>query len=167
MLWVLWLLWLNLAFAASSAAQPRTTQVVVLTSFERHPFTVFTDIFRTELSQSSAPVNFLQLSIQPDPFGPLLQDEPVVNFLSSSLAGRRVDLVVSVGGPAAAFAQKYRTRLFPATPLLGDGGGLELGPGPTASRQTRRPWAWHRISRVSSTTSSSCFLRRRRVRRDR
>lgn len=115
---ILVLLWLNLAVAVSSAAQPQTTQVLVLKSYERHPFTVFSSIFRTELSKTSAPINFLEVSIRPDPFGPLLQDEPVVSFIASTLGARRVDLVVSIGAPAALFAKKYHARLFPTTPLL-------------------------------------------------
>ena len=41
-----------------------------------------------------------------------------MNYLKSTVTGQRLDLVVSVGGPAAVFARKYRERLFPTTPLL-------------------------------------------------
>ena len=41
-----------------------------------------------------------------------------MNYLESTIVGQRLDLVVSVGGPAAVFARKYRERLFPTTPLL-------------------------------------------------
>ena len=110
---------LFLACALSAAAQTATRQVLLLNSFERQPSTVHTQIFRTELSRRSPePINFVEVSIQPAPFGPAPEDEPVVDYILSTIAGRKLDLVVSVGGPAAAFAQKHRVQLFPTTPLL-------------------------------------------------
>ncbi len=118
---LIWVVWLHLAFAASSAAQPGARNVLLLNSFQRGfpPHTEFTESFRTELSRrSSEPINFLEVSIQPGPLGPTPQEAPIVNYLMSTLEGRRLDLVVTVGGPAAAFAQKHRDQLFPSTPLL-------------------------------------------------
>jgi hypothetical protein len=46
-------------------------------------------------------------------------ERAIVDFLRAALrrpAGP--DLVITTGGPAAAFAQKYRTRLFPGSPVL-------------------------------------------------
>jgi signal transduction histidine kinase len=116
---IVWTLWLIFVFASSSAAQPAARQVLVLKSFERHPFDVYTEIFRTELSRlSPEPINFFEVSIQPSPFTPSPDEQPVLDYLESSLAGRPLDLVVSVGGPAAAFTQEHRADLFPTTPLL-------------------------------------------------
>ena len=119
---VITVLWLNLAFAAAAAAQSEPRQVLLLTSFELRPFTVYKELFRTELSRRLvAPVNFFEVSLQPAPFATASDEEPIVNYLRSAIAGRRLDLVVSVGGPAAAFARKYRDELFPATPVLQSG----------------------------------------------
>ena len=111
--------WWITAFASIVAAQTSTRNVLLLNSFERHPSTAHTAIFRTELTRRSpVSINFFEVSIQPSAFGPTPQDEPIVNYLKSTVAGQRLDLVVSVGGPAAVFARKYRAYLFPTTPLL-------------------------------------------------
>ena len=113
--------WLNLAFAAASAAQPGAQRVLLLNSFERGSAVenLFAGAFRTELSrQSLQPMNIFEVSLQPAlaPYNP--REAGVVDYLVSTFAGQRLDLVVTLGGPAAAFAQKYRERLFPSTPLL-------------------------------------------------
>ena len=74
----------------------------------------------TELARRSpVPINFFELSSQPPgpPVGAPTQ-EPVVDYLLATLGGRKLDLVVAVGGPAAVFAHQNRERLFPATPFL-------------------------------------------------
>ena len=46
-------------------------------------------------------------------------EEPVVDFLRSAFADRAApDLIVTVGGPAAAFARKHPRTLFPGAPRL-------------------------------------------------
>ena len=46
-------------------------------------------------------------------------EQAVVEFIHSTFADRpKPDLVVTVAGPAAVFAHKYRQQLFPDTPLL-------------------------------------------------
>jgi PAS domain S-box-containing protein len=116
-----WVAWLNLAFASSSAAQPGARQVLLLNSFERGSAVenLFAGTFRTELGrQSPEPINFFEVSLQAALTPDHPQEEPVVDYLLSTFTGQPLDLVVTLGGPAAAFAQKYRERLFPATPLL-------------------------------------------------
>jgi PAS domain S-box-containing protein len=112
---------LVLAVAAPSAAQTAARNVLILSSFERafDPHSTYMKSFRSELSRRSPdPINFFEVSIQPAPFGPVPAEEPVVNYLRSIISGTRLDLVVSVGGPSAVFARKYREAIFPATPLL-------------------------------------------------
>jgi PAS domain S-box-containing protein len=116
-----WAIVLVLASASLSAAQPEPRHVLLLHSFDREfaPFDTFAGLFRTELSrQSSTPIMFLEVSVRPGRFTDSPEEAPVVSYILSALAGRGVDLVVSVGGPAATFAQKYRRQLFPATPLI-------------------------------------------------
>jgi PAS domain S-box-containing protein len=77
------------------------------------------DSFRTELTRRwIEPINVFEVSIQPSPFAPTSQEAPVVNYLRSTLAGQRLDLVVPIGGAAAVFARTYRKSLFPTTPIL-------------------------------------------------
>ena len=46
-------------------------------------------------------------------------EQAIVDFIRSAYVDRpKPDLIVSVAGPAAAFARKYRGQLFPDTPLL-------------------------------------------------
>jgi signal transduction histidine kinase len=80
---------------------------------------VHSEILRTELSRRSpAAINFFEVFIQPAPAGGVPRDEPVLNYIRSTLAGQRLDLVVTVGGPAAAFIQRYREQLFPGTAVV-------------------------------------------------
>ena len=112
------------ALASPGAAQSGARNVLLLNSFQRGmlPHTEFTEKFRAELSREwTEPINFLEMSLQPGPLGPMPDEPPFVDYLRSTLAGRRLDLVVAVGAPAATFAGKYREQLFPGTPLLQSG----------------------------------------------
>ena len=114
-------LWITLAFASSSAAQSGARQVLLLNSFERGSAVEnqFASMLRAELGrQSSQPVNFFEVSLQPALLDAERREEgPVVDYLAHSF-GQRLDLVITLGGPAAEFAQRYREKIFPATPVL-------------------------------------------------
>jgi signal transduction histidine kinase len=45
-------------------------------------------------------------------------DAPFVEYLSALFAKRPLDLIVSIGAPAADFVQRHRRRLFPTTPMV-------------------------------------------------
>lgn len=45
-------------------------------------------------------------------------EEPFVDYLRSLYTGVPPDVVISIGAPAARFAQKYREQLFPHTPMV-------------------------------------------------
>lgn len=112
---------LILASASSGAAQTEPRNVLLLNSFEREfsPQNVFGATLRTELArQFSAPINFFEVSLHPTPAIANPREGPIVDYLLATFADRRLDLVVSMGGPAAAFVQKYQQQLFPATPLI-------------------------------------------------
>ena len=108
-----------LAFPLSAAAEPR--QVLLLHSFERDhaPYDAFVGYFRTELTRNSPePINFYDVSLQ---LARSLQNPPegpILDYMHDMLANQPLDLVVTIGGPAARFAQKNRQKLFPKTPLL-------------------------------------------------
>ena len=109
-----------LALAPPSAAQSDVRNVLLLNSYEYDVFTFHTAILRAELARRSpVPINFFEVSSQPP--GPPNRSpdaEPVLDYLVATLGGRRIDLVIAVGGPAAVFAHQNRGRLFPETPLL-------------------------------------------------
>ena len=105
----------------SQAADPAPKRVVMLQSFgfRFKPWTDFAEFFRTELSkQSKAPIEFLEhslLTARVDDDKALL---PFVDYLQALYAENPPDLIVALGAPAAEFVQRYRSRLFPKTPML-------------------------------------------------
>ena len=114
--------WVVLLLSGSpGAAEARTRYVLLLHSFDRHfaSFDTFVNVFRTELSrQSPDPVVFFEASLQLGPESQSPDDAVVEQYLQSALGHQHVDLVVSIGGPAAVFAQKHAQQLFPTTPAL-------------------------------------------------
>jgi signal transduction histidine kinase len=106
--------------AANAAAQP-VRQVLVLQAVDRGNLSIdqFTGNFRVELDKrSEAPVNVVQIVLGPTG-SVAASDHTVVDYIRSAFVGRASpDLIMTVSGPAAVFARKYRQQLFPDTPLL-------------------------------------------------
>ena len=96
-------------------------QVLMLQSFDRGTFPVdqFTNNFRIELvRRAPEPVNVVQIVVGPTGFVGA-PEQVVVDYIRSSFLDRpKPDLVVTVAGPAAVFARRYRQQLFPDTPIL-------------------------------------------------
>ena len=115
------LAWLLMLGAGPAAAQPPVRQVLLLQSFDRGNLNIdhFTSGLRVELNQrAGGPVNVLQVVVGPTGFVGA-PEQAVVDFIRSTFADRpKPDLIVTVAGPAAVFAHKYRQQLFPGTPLL-------------------------------------------------
>ena len=117
----LWATVVILACASVSGAHAEPRQVLLLYSYERDfaSHNAFATMFRPELSRSfGEPIDFIEVSLQAARLNPSASEESIVNELRSTLPRRRLDLVVPIGGPAAAFAQTYRQQLFPTTPML-------------------------------------------------
>jgi signal transduction histidine kinase len=109
---------LVLATAAGADAAPR--RVLLVYSYERE-FSHFTfaRLFRPELARSSPdPIDFIEVSLQAVRESRSESDAAILDNLRGTLGGRPPDLVVSIGGPAAMFAQKHRAAIFPQTPIL-------------------------------------------------
>jgi len=114
--------------------------VLILQTFDRGTIVYdrFTQDFRRTLEERAPdPVTFTQIALAPAGFIDT-PEESIVEFVSSLFANRAPpDLVVTVGGPAAAFGRKYRTQLFPNTPLLfGYTDPRFLGSRPLADNET-------------------------------
>ena len=108
--------------SAVGAAEPPVRQILLLQSFNRGILVVdhFTGDLRVELDQRAAgkPANVVQVVVGPTGFVGA-SEQAVVDFLRSTYAGRPPpDLMITIAGPAAVFARKYRAQLFPDTPLL-------------------------------------------------
>ncbi len=110
-----------LAWTSFASAQTLPRHVLLLYSSERElaPHVAFTKLFLPELSRTSTePVDFIEVSLQPVRVSRSVPDDSMVSHVQSMLAGRQPDLVVPIGGPATAFAQRNRQQLFAAAPML-------------------------------------------------
>ena len=112
---------LLLLVATPTNAHPAVKQILLLQSLNRGslPLDHFTGSFRIGLDQrANHPVNVVQVVVGPSGLVGA-SDQAVVDYIRSIYAGRQSpDLIMSAGGPAAAFARKHRAELFPETPLL-------------------------------------------------
>ncbi|MDS4071335.1 MAG: ATP-binding protein [Candidatus Competibacter sp.] len=110
---------LTLAMSGASAALPK--RVLILDSFGRDvaPFNAGVSVFRTTLAREfGEPVDIHEMPLEAARFALSEREGALVAFLKSSFEGYPLDLVVSVGAPAAKFAAQYRERLFPDSPIL-------------------------------------------------
>jgi ABC-type uncharacterized transport system substrate-binding protein len=103
------------------AADPEPKRILMLHSFGPRfkPWSDYEQAIRSEISRRwQKPVDFLDQSL----VNTRLEDESAEGLFSEYLralyTSRPVDLIVAIGAPAAAFVQRYRQRLFPATPMV-------------------------------------------------
>lgn len=110
---------LMVAAALTAMAGPR--RVLIVHSFGRDfaPLDTMSATLRTELArQSPEPVEFFEASIETARFAEPGNDRPLIDYLRTLLAGRRLDLIVTIAEPATHFWIRHRAELFPDTPLL-------------------------------------------------
>ena len=108
------------------AAQPNETaghrkKIVVLHSFDRNfePGSTWSREIRDQLSrQSPWPLEIQEQSLATAQDRNDAADAEFVKYLAALYAGRPPDLIIAIGAPAARFVQRYRTDLFPTTPML-------------------------------------------------
>ena len=108
-------------FALSLAIRAEPRRVLLLHSFGREfaPLNAFSERFRTELAQElGGRVDFHDVALESarEEGGP--QEDALVSYLAALFPGDRLSLIVTIGGPAARFAQKHRQRVFPSIPML-------------------------------------------------
>ncbi len=107
------------AWSAALAAEPK--RVMVLHSFGREfkPWSEYAKAIRTELDrQSPWPLEIIEKSLvtaRSDDDNP---EVPFVEYLRALFANRPLDLIVSIGAPAANFVQRRRQQLFATTPMV-------------------------------------------------
>ena len=115
-----WLAGLLLIGASEpAAAQPR--RVLLLHSFGPHfaPWNAIVGRLREELvKQSPYPIDLYEASLQSERFGQPQEHGPFVHYLRTLFAPQGLDLVISLGAPAARFFQQNRSQIFPTTPLV-------------------------------------------------
>ena len=108
-----------LACLPALAAAPK--QVMLLYSFGKDfkPWSAYATSIRAELNrQSPWKLDITEHSLVTARSGDEDPETPFVNYLRAIFAKRRLDLIVAIGAPAAAFVQQHRRQLFADTPML-------------------------------------------------
>jgi signal transduction histidine kinase len=96
-------------------------RVMLLHSFGRDfkPWSEYAKAIRMELDrQSPWPLDITENSLVTARFGDEDPEGPFVDYLRALFAKRPLDLIVSIGAPAANFVQRHRQRLFTGTPMV-------------------------------------------------
>ena len=96
-------------------------RVLVLHSFGQtfKPWSDYGQAIRAELNrQSPWPLDIIDFSLVSARFSDENPEAPFVEYLRALFAKHPLDLIVSIGAPAAAFVQRNRQRLFATTPMV-------------------------------------------------
>lgn len=106
--------------SGAAAAEP-PQHVLILHSFGPRfaPFNAFTSAFREDLvHRASGPLAMSEVSIEAARIAGPDNDAAILDYLHGLFSRAPPDLMVTIGGPAAHFAQAHRPDLFPEAPLL-------------------------------------------------
>ena len=109
------------AEAVERSLRGELKRVLVLHSFGREfrPWSEYARDIKAELErQSPWPLDIQEHALLTARFNNPGPEAPFVGYLHSLYQGAMPDIVLSIGAPAARFAQRYRDRLFPHTPLI-------------------------------------------------
>ena len=83
------------------------------------PWVFFAGQFREELfKQSPDKIDLYEASLEGSRFQQPDEQGPIVDYLAALFGKQKLDLIVTIGAPAALFVQKYRAQFFPSTPLV-------------------------------------------------
>ncbi|WP_063683540.1 sensor histidine kinase [Bradyrhizobium stylosanthis] len=109
------------AGAVERSLRGELKRVLVLHSFGREfrPWSEYARAIKAELErQSPWPLDIQEHALLTARFNNPGPEAPFVEYLQSLYQGALPDIVLSIGAPAARFAQRYRAKLFPDTPLV-------------------------------------------------
>jgi signal transduction histidine kinase len=112
---------LGVSFACSVALADEPKRVMLLHSFGREfkPWSEYASKIRTELVQQSPwALDITEHSLITARSGNQNPEVPFVQYLGALFAEHPLDLIVSIGAPAAAFVQRHRHELFANTPMV-------------------------------------------------
>jgi signal transduction histidine kinase len=110
---------LAVAVAAAHAAEPK--RILLLHSYgpDFAPWNEYARQIRIELRQQiPGPVDIFEASVATARFSGEDLEEPFVEYLRSLFENRKLDLAVTIGGPAANFFHNRHSRIAPATPAV-------------------------------------------------
>ena len=107
-------------FACQVALAAEPKRILMLHSFGRDfkPWSEYAKTIRVELDrQSPWPLQIIDISLITAGFSDENPEDPFVEYLRALFAKRPLDLIVSIGAPAASFVQRHRQQLFATTPM--------------------------------------------------
>jgi signal transduction histidine kinase len=115
--------WLSLAFlilaTTGAASEPRRVLIVHAFGHAYSPWSDMAATFREGLIKNSPePIDLYEVSLDTARVQNPHDEEPFVEYIRAILSGRKLDLIVPVGAPAAFFIQRHRQAIFPTTPML-------------------------------------------------
>ena len=105
--------------ATAAAAEPK--RVLLLHSFGPQfvPWVFFSGQFREALIKHSPDkIDLYEASLESARFQQPEEQGPIIDYLRSLFAERKLDLIVAMGAPATFFVQRYRTQFFQETPMI-------------------------------------------------
>ena len=105
----------------TEAATAESKRVMLLHSFgkEFKPWSEYAKTIRDELNrQSPWPLDITEQSLITARSSDEDPETPFVEYLRALFAKRPLDLIVSIGAPAAGFIQRHREQLFATTPMV-------------------------------------------------
>ena len=109
------------SLGCSAGFTAESKRVLLLHSFGRDfkPWSEYGKAIRTELDrQSPWPVDIIEYSLVTARFSDENPEAPFVEYLRALFAKHPLDLIVSIGAPAASFVQRHRQQLFATTPMV-------------------------------------------------
>jgi signal transduction histidine kinase len=101
-------------------AMSKPARVLIVHSFGRDfsPWDNYARQIREQLElQSKNPIDIFEVSLSTARF-PEGNEDAFVNYLNAVFSERKLDLIMTIGGPAARFFQLNRQRIFPLVPTL-------------------------------------------------
>src|SRR5215212_574368 len=107
--------------AGQSALAAESKRVLVLHSFSREvkPWKeMSTEIHAELLRQSPWPLDIVDQSVVTARNEYDKSEEMFVEYLGALFEKERIDIIISVGAPAAVFVQRHRQKLFTTTPMV-------------------------------------------------
>jgi signal transduction histidine kinase len=116
-----WLALMMLMVAANGLAAAEPKRVLLLHSFGPQfvPWVFMAAEFREQLfRQSPDKIDLFEASLEGARFQQTEEEAPTVDYLVNLFRARKLDVIVTIGAPAALFVQKYRRQLFPSVPLV-------------------------------------------------
>ena len=109
----------SLGCPAGFAAESKRVMLLHSFGLDFKPWSEYAKSIRSELvRQSPWPLDIVENSLITARSSDEDPEAPFVDYLRALFAKRPLDLIVSIGAPAAAFVQRHRQRLFVTTPMV-------------------------------------------------